>query len=104
MVQEITQISEVPQEGKVVIDFHATWCGPCKRIAPLFQEIAGKYPQVSFFKVDVDEASELSEKFGIESLPTFVFLVNGKITRRMEGANPNELLSIVDALSELGRV
>ncbi len=104
MVKEITSISEVPQEGKVVIDFHATWCGPCKRIAPLFIEIAQKYPDISFFKVDVDEAQELSEKFGIESLPTFVFMHNGKITRRMEGANPNELLSIVDALSELGRV
>lgn len=104
MVKEITSASEVISWDKVVIDFYATWCGPCKRIAPLFNEIAEKYPEISFYKVNVDEAAELSESFSIESLPTFVFFHNGKITRRMEGANPNELLSIVDALSELGRV
>ena len=71
-----------------VIDFHATWCGPCKKIAPDYTKLAEKYGKhMLFMKCDVDEAQELSDVFSIESLPTFVFGYNKNIIDKFEGAN-----------------
>ena len=75
-----------------IIDFHAQWCGPCKKIAPQFEELANKYrDHVMFFKCDVDEAQELSDIFSIESLPTFIFGYNRNIIDKFEGANVNKV-------------
>ena len=75
-----------------IIDFHAQWCGPCKKIAPQFEELANKYGEhVMFFKCDVDEAQELSDIFSIESLPTFIFGYNRNIIDKFEGANVNKV-------------
>ena len=101
MVQEITDVTQIPTGGKVVLDFYATWCGPCKRIAPMFKELAEKYPTIQFFKVDVDEAQDVSESFSVESLPTFVFLNNGNVVGRVEGADFNNLLSLLDKLEKV---
>lgn len=88
MVKLLSDESEIPQQGAVVIDFFATWCGPCKRIAPVFEDLADKhYPAITFFKVDVDESAELVEKFGVSAMPTFVFLKNGYIVKKVEGAD-----------------
>ena len=88
MVKIISEASEIPQKGCVVIDFFATWCGPCKRIAPYFEDLADKYyPAVLFLKVDVDEAPELVDRFDISAMPTFVFLKDGKLVKRVEGAD-----------------
>lgn len=71
-----------------VIDFHATWCAPCKKIAPDYTKLAEKYGKhMLFMKCDVDEAQELSDVFSIESLPTFVFGYNKNIIDKFEGAN-----------------
>lgn len=92
MVKLLSEESEIPATGNVVIDFFATWCGPCKRIAPVFEELADKfYPQVQFFKVDVDESQELVDKFDVHAMPTFVFLKNGTVIKRVEGADMTEL-------------
>jgi thioredoxin 1 len=98
MVKEITNASEIPQVGLVVLDFFATWCGPCKRIAPAFEELAKEYTDVTFLKVDVDEATELAEQYGVNAMPTFLFLVNGQVTMTVEGA---DLKSITLALQTL---
>ncbi len=92
MVKIITELTEIPQEGSVVIDFFATWCGPCIRIASVYKELAEKYSKVAFLKVDVDESEHIASKFNIESLPTFVLLKNGVEVTRIEGANPNALI------------
>ena len=71
-----------------VIDFSATWCGPCKMFAPIFHESEKKYEgKVSFVTVDIDEHKALAEQFGIEAVPTIVLLdANGKEVRRLVGA------------------
>ena len=92
MVKIVSQISEIPQKGAVVIDFFATWCGPCKRIAPLFENLADKfYPAIAFLKVDVDESPELIDRFDISAMPTFIFLKDGKLVKRVEGADVEAL-------------
>lgn len=88
MVKLVSELSEIPQQGAVVIDFFATWCGPCKRIAPVFEDLADKfYPKVQFLKVDVDESAELVDMFGVSAMPTFVFLKDGKVVKKVEGAD-----------------
>lgn len=87
MVKVITGESEIPMQGKVVIDFFATWCGPCKRIAPAFEKLATSLPGITFLKVDVDESPELVTFYDISAMPTFVFLKDGKELKRVEGAD-----------------
>jgi thiol-disulfide isomerase/thioredoxin len=80
-----------------VIDFHATWCGPCKKIAPDYTKLAEKYGKhMLFMKCDVDEAQELSDVFSIESLPTFVFGYNKNIIDKFEGANLKKVESKIN--------
>jgi len=101
MVKVITDVTEIPQDSKVVIDFFADWCGPCKRVAPLFIELAKKFPNIVFLKVDVDSAEEVAEGFGVTALPTFLFLNKGNIYKKIEGANINEVISTLENLLAL---
>lgn len=100
MVRIASDISEIPQSGAVVIDFFATWCGPCKRIAPAFEKLAESITSIQFFKVDVDESPELVNQFDISAMPTFVFLKDGKEVRRVEGADMAGLESGFDLLTK----
>lgn len=87
MVKVVSEVSDVPQQGAVVIDFFATWCGPCKRIAPTYEKLSEAFTNVTFLKVDVDESPELTEQYSISAMPTFVFLKDGKEVKRVEGAD-----------------
>lgn len=100
MVKIITEFNEIPQESAVVIDFFATWCGPCKRIAPMYEELSKKFTKVTFLKVDVDESEEIASKFCIQSLPTFVFLKNGVEVHRIEGADLRGIIEQVELISK----
>jgi len=100
MVKIITEQSEIPKQGKVVIDFFATWCGPCQTIAPAYEQTAEQFSGIRFLKVDCDQSSDLAEAFGVRSLPTFVFLQSGKQVARVTGADLNTLLATVEALEE----
>lgn len=77
-------------EKVVVIDFWATWCGPCKMMAPVVEEVAKDYPDVKVCKVNVDEEPELSNAFKIVSIPTIVVIKNGKIIDSVVGYSPKE--------------
>lgn len=71
----------------VVIDFWATWCGPCKRLAPVIEELAAEYDgKVVIGKCDIEENADLTEKFGIMSVPTVVFIKNGNVVDTQVGA------------------
>ena len=75
----------------VVIDFTASWCGPCRFIAPFLAELARKLPQVIFLKVDVDELKTVAQDWAVEAMPTFMFLKEGKIVDKVVGAKKDEL-------------
>ncbi|QDZ25491.1 thioredoxin [Chloropicon primus] len=92
------QFNEIIGAGKpVVIDFTATWCGPCQRIAPFFEELSTKYPSVTFVKVDVDEMDTISGNCGVRCMPTFLVYKDGKAQAdgRLEGASPDALEELV---------
>ena len=100
MVKVIESVDEIPQEGGVVIDFFATWCGPCKVIAPKFQEFSKLFPAIAFLKVDVDESAELAEKFDIRAMPTFVFLRDGMQIHKIEGADLKAIGKALEVMSK----
>lgn len=80
----------------VVVDFHAKWCGPCKMIAPFLDKLDQFYESVDFFKVDIDENPELSERFNISSVPTFKFIRKGKVTKTQVGlSSPQDLEGMI---------
>lgn len=71
----------------VVVDFTASWCGPCKRISPFFEELVAKYPKAVFLKVDVDECQETAASQGVSAMPTFIFFRNKTKIGRLQGAD-----------------
>ena len=75
------------RESLVVVDFSATWCGPCKKIKPDFKELSHEYKDVLFMNVDVDEGDDIADKYSIESIPCFIFIKNSNEIDRLEGAN-----------------
>ncbi len=79
-------------EGTVLLDFWAGWCGPCRMMAPVVEEIANERPDVFVGKVDVDAESGLAQKFNIYSIPTFIVLKNGEVTAQTAGARPKAAL------------
>jgi len=85
-----TQLQEAGDK-LVVLDFFATWCGPCKQISPKVDELARQEQNVVFLKVDVDECEDIATDYGVESMPTFVFIKNGKKVDTMSGANRDRL-------------
>ncbi|PSN56074.1 Thioredoxin-2 [Blattella germanica] len=79
-------------EGKLVcVDFFATWCGPCKVIAPKVELLAAEHPDVVFLKVDVDECEDIATEYDIKAMPTFVFIKNGSKIDDFSGNNADML-------------
>jgi thioredoxin 1 len=79
-------------EKPVLLDFFATWCGPCRMIAPLIEQIAEEHPEFVVAKIDVDEEPELAQAFGIQSIPTLVVLKNGEVAETAVGARPKDAI------------
>ena len=75
-------------DKKVLLDFYADWCGPCKMIAPIIDEIAEENPQYVVGKINVDNDPELAVKFGVSTIPNLVVLQNGEVVNQITGARP----------------
>ena len=79
----------------VVVDFHATWCGPCKMIAPHLEEMDKTMEDVVFLKVDVDDCEDIAEQYKVTAMPTFIFLKSKNKVADLTGANIDKLKAIV---------
>ena len=83
--------------GVVLLDFYAEWCGPCRMMGPIVDEIAEERPDVLVGKINVDEESALAAAFGVVSIPTLVVMKDGKIVQSSLGARPKaQVLSLLD--------
>ncbi|MBQ5338844.1 MAG: thioredoxin [Oscillospiraceae bacterium] len=80
-------------KGKVLVDFWASWCGPCMMMAPVLEQLDEKYPDLKVVKVNVDAAQEPALQFGIDSIPAFLLFEDGKVTKKTVGAMPLEALA-----------
>jgi thioredoxin len=87
--QTLAEAAEMP----VVVDFWATWCGPCRMISPIIDEMAEKYDgKVVIAKCNVDDSTEVPMKYGIRNIPTILFFKNGELVDRVVGAVPKDEL------------
>lgn len=81
----------------VLLDFYADWCGPCRMVSPIVDEIAGENPQILVGKINVDQEPELAGAFGVVSIPTLVVMKNGKIISQSAGARPKpQILAMLE--------
>ena len=89
---------EVEKSEKVVLlDFYADWCGPCRMVGPVIEEIAKEHPEILVGKVNVDEEQALASAFSVMSIPTLVVMKNGKIVRQVAGARPKaQILALLE--------
>ncbi|XP_027362370.1 thioredoxin H2-like [Abrus precatorius] len=80
----------------MVIDFTATWCGPCKYMDPIIKEFAGKYRDVEFVKIDVDELMEVAQAFEVQAMPTFILIKKGIVMEKVVGAKKEDLQKLIE--------
>jgi len=98
LTNENFEIEAALSDKPVFIDFYADWCGPCKMVSPIVDEIAEERDDVKVCKVNVDEAPEIAAMFGVQSIPTLVVMKEGKVAAATMGAMPKaSLVQFIDS-------
>ena len=96
-INNVAEYEEAIKEGTVLVDFFATWCGPCKMLSPVLEEVAEENPNINILKIDVDEVSELAVRYGVQAIPTLMLFKNGqRVETRMGYQNKNQLLAFIN--------
>ena len=95
MVKEIkeNEFDQVEAAPLAVVDFFATWCGPCKMLGPVLEELSDEMTDVSFFKIDVDDAQDLAQKYSVASIPAVGLFKNGQFVEMNVGFVPKETMA-----------
>lgn len=94
MVKQINsdEFKETIKEGKVVVDLFATWCGPCKMLSPVLDEISEEITTTKFYKIDVDDNEDIAREYNVMSIPTVLVFENGELTNTIVGLKGKEYL------------
>lgn len=96
MAQQVTKSTfdetVLKADGIVLVDFYADWCGPCKMVAPIIDELSEEMSDVTFVKVNVDEEGELAQEYNVVSIPTFVIFKDGSVASQFMGAQGKEAI------------
>ena len=90
--------SFINNEGIILLDFYADWCGPCRMVLPIVEEIAAEREDVAVGKINVDENPQLASRYGVISIPTLIVMKDGKIINRASGAKPKaQILAMLES-------
>ena len=89
-IKDSAEFNNETAKGKVLVDFFATWCGPCKMLAPIVEKVASKHEDITVLKVDVDEVGDVAAQYGIRSIPTLILFEDGKAVDMKLGYMPEE--------------
>ena len=92
LTKENFESEVLKSDKKVLVDFWATWCGPCRMQSPVVEALSDEMPEVNFFKMDVDQNQETARKFRIMSIPTLMVKKNGEVVDQIVGYHPQEQL------------
>ena len=96
-VNSAEEFDSLIKEGKVLVDFFATWCGPCKMLSPVLEEVSRENEDLLVLKIDVDEVGDLAARYGIQAIPTLMLFKDGKrLETRMGYQNKNQLLAFIN--------
>lgn len=91
-ISDKNEYLEAIKNGRVLVDFYADWCGPCKMLAPIVEKVADEHPEVDVIKVNVDEAPSIAALYGVYSIPTLIYFENGELGRQQAGYMPEEMV------------
>ena len=98
-VRNLAEFRDVLEKNKVVIvDFWAPWCGPCRFISPVLEKMSDETDSIHFAKVDVDQAEDVSQEYGIRAMPTFIAFKDGEKVDEVVGADPLKLQKMVEQM------